>query len=100
IIALTPYSEMQTQPTLPANWEYVVNLKHSCVIINFCRSAPTESEPAWWVREPTHLWMPQLGGGVWYQEKAVIDAIAQQNVLSEYPANLLIGLRSDFAEQT
>lgn len=52
--------------------------------------------PPSWVTGPLHTWSPRLGGGMWYQEQAVVDNIAP--VLAEYPRPVLVGIRSDRAE--
>ena len=54
-------------------------------------------DPPSWVGTSLHTWSPQLGGGVWFQEKVVVDGIA--TAITEYPRPVLVGLRSDWAEQ-
>lgn len=50
-----------------------------------------------WVGAASHIWSPQLGGGIWFQERSVIDGIGA--AITDYPRPVLIGLRGDTAEQ-
>src|SRR5436190_7579244 len=61
----------------------------------FCFSSIAASPPNW-VLTPMHTWTPRLGGGMWYQEGIVVNAVAP--ILSEFPRPVLIGLRSDRIE--
>ena len=54
------------------------------------------AEPPAWVGPVTHRWNSKIGGGLWYQQGGVLKAIAP--VLDEFPKPLLVGLRSDRAE--
>src|SRR5438067_1858820 len=54
------------------------------------------AQPPAWVAAPSFKWNAQIGGGLWYQEALVITNIAP--VLAEYPQPVLVGLRSDVAE--
>jgi hypothetical protein len=49
-----------------------------------------------WVSAPAFTWNAKLGGGLWYQEGVVLSNIAP--ALREYARPVLIGLRSDRAE--
>ena len=49
--------------------------------------------PAWVNSTASHTWSPQLGGGVWYQQQAVLDAVAPV-LVSEWTRPVLVGLRS------
>jgi hypothetical protein len=52
--------------------------------------------PPAWVGSPGAAWTTKIGGGLWYQEGAVIQGIAP--AIQEYPKPLLIGLRSGVRE--
>jgi hypothetical protein len=54
------------------------------------------AQPPSWVGPAGPKWNGEIGGGLWYQEAQVITNIAP--VAAEYPRPLLVGLRSDVAE--
>jgi hypothetical protein len=60
-------------------------------------SAPLVITPSW-VGPVTHTWTPMLGGGIWYQDTNVIMGIVDA-LRTNYPQPVLVGLRSDRAEQ-
>jgi hypothetical protein len=54
------------------------------------------AQPPPWVGAVTFKWNAQIGGGMWYQEAQVVTNIAP--VIAEHPRPVMVGLRSDVAE--
>jgi hypothetical protein len=65
------------------------------LLMAICSSPGAVQLPAW-VGPPAFKWNAQIGGGLWYQEATVITNIAP--VLAEYPQPVMVGIRSDVAE--
>jgi hypothetical protein len=66
------------------------------VLLGFIGLAAFGAQPPAWVGPVTFKWNAQIGGGMWYQEAQVITNVAP--VLAEYPRPVMVGLRSDVAE--
>lgn len=71
------------------------NLSVVLLAIAGCLNCSAATPPSW-VGPVTFKWNAQIGGGMWYQEALVVTNIAP--VAAEYPKPLLVGLRSDVAE--
>jgi hypothetical protein len=61
-----------------------------------CSCLAALQAPAWVGPVTTNKWLAQIGGGLWYQEAQVLTNIAP--IMAEYPQPVLVGLRSDIAE--
>jgi hypothetical protein len=72
------------------------NLFTLIFLVGLCSPIWAAQPPAWVARSPSFKWNAQIGGGMWYQEAQVVTNIAP--VLAEYPRPVLVGLRSDVAE--
>lgn len=72
------------------------NLRVAILSLAFCCSAIAAVQPPTWVGPAGPKWNAQIGGGLWYQEALILTNIAP--VLAEYPQPVLVGLRSDVAE--
>lgn len=66
------------------------------VTLALCSRAFAAAEPPAWVGPAGPKWNAQIGGGMWYQEAQVITNIAP--VLAEFSHPVMVGLRSDLAE--
>lgn len=64
----------------------------SCAV---CWSAGGAQPPAW-VGPVIFKWNAQIGGGMWYQQGVVVTNVAP--VMAEHPRPVMVGLRSDVAE--
>jgi hypothetical protein len=72
------------------------NLFAAIASFALCCSGVAAAQPPAWVGAAGPKWNAQIGGGLWYQEAQVLTNIAP--ILAEYPQPLLVGLRSDVAE--
>ncbi|MGI8967249.1 MAG: hypothetical protein ACR2H1_14340 [Limisphaerales bacterium] len=92
VVTITPYSVSPvSQVSDPLAWLYVVDWNRNRTTINF-----GAIQPPILVGAVAHTWVPQLGGGMWYQQGEVVRKIAP--ALSDYPQPVLVGLRGDRAE--
>src|ERR1051325_9374349 len=74
----------------------VRNLFAAILSLALCSPAFAAAQPPSGVGPAGPKWNAQIGGGLWYQEGIVLSNIAP--VLAEYPQPVLVGLRSDVAE--
>src|SRR3954469_11677049 len=74
----------------------VSNLFAAISSVAICCSALAAPQPPPWVGPVGPKWNAQIGGGLWYQEALVLSNIAP--VIAEYPQPVMVGLRSDVAE--
>jgi hypothetical protein len=74
----------------------VSNLFAAFTALVLCCQAFAATQPPAWVGPAGPKWNAQIGGGLWYQEALVLSNMAP--VMAEYPQPVLVGLRSDVAE--
>jgi hypothetical protein len=81
---------------LPARYLSGMNWLKVFLLLASTQFSIAGAETPKWVGPVIHRWNGQIGGGLWYQQGGVLRAVAP--VLDEYPRPVMVGLRSDRAE--